>query len=382
MKYGREILEKWNLNPKIYYINHGSFGATPKAVIDEALRITLELEKEPVNFFMEDYPGLLNSSREKLAKVLHLDSKGLVLIENATSGANIILRSLVGDLKKGDKILISSHVYPAVKLTLDYIESVGGIEIITADAPFPVRNKDEVFNSLKAEINSSIKIAIFDHISSATSLVNPVKKLVAECKKHGIITIIDGAHAPGMIDLDIEDIGCDFYIGNCHKWMFALKGCAMLWATEAFRDKLHPLTISHNYKKGFLSEFEWVGTRNPSSWLSLPTAIDFYNDMGGANIREYNHNLAIEAGALLETELSSAPAIPEEMTGSILSFPALKNYDASQEQANLLRKEFLSKYNIELMFTPFKGRMYFRISAQIYNDIRDYEKLVEAMKTF
>ena len=304
MQYGKSIIDNWYLDKNITFLNNGSFGATPKAVIEESNQIIKKIEEEPVRFFLDDYPQLMQAARKQLAAFLNADSEGLALIENATSGVNTVIRSLAPGFKKGDKILISNHVYPAVKFTLDYIETVSEAEVVCIDIPFPVNSKEEIIDKVQEALVPEIKLAVFDHVTSATGIVLPIEEICNITKSRGITTIIDGAHAPGMLGLDISALNADFYIGNCHKWLFAMKGCAFLWTSAKFRDKVHPLTISNHYNENYINEFDWVGTRNPSSWLSLPKALDFYDKFGNEKIREYNHELLIEAAGLLNEKLN------------------------------------------------------------------------------
>ncbi len=382
MEFGRPLKKLWYLEDGINFLNNGSFGATPIKVIDRSREIEIQMETEPVRFFMEEYPGLLENAINKVSEFCGADPKDLVLIENATSGINTILRSLIPEINKGDVILISDHVYPAIKITTDYICSVTGAEIRIVEIPFPIENIEAITNSFKNSTDSRVTIAIYDHVTSATGLILPVEELTAFFKENGIISIIDGAHAPGMLDLDISALQCDFYVANCHKWLFAPKGCALMYAAHEFQEKIHPLTISHNYKKGFGEEFAWVGTRNPSSWLALPEAIDFYNSLGGSELRKYNHDLIMEAGTFLNFHLGSEFNCPEEMAGSILTLAIDIDLSAKDSTAAYLRTTFLREYKTELMFIPFKGKIWYRIAAQVYNEIDDYVQLADSLGKF
>lgn len=378
MNYGRNLLENWYLDKNIHYLNHGSFGATPKRVIEEGRRIEEEMETELITFFMEKYPDYYLRSIKSVSKFLNLTPSNVALIENATSGVNTVLNNLETKIDKDDEVLVLSHVYPAVKITLDNFAKRTSCKLNVIEIPFPTTG-EEILSLVHKSINDNTKIAIFDHISSATGLVFPVKELINICNKFEIITIVDGAHAPGMIAPDIECLGCDFYTGNMHKWSFAQKGCAILWTAPKWHGEIHPLTISHNYNKSYVDEFSWVGTRNPVSWFSLPEAVKFYNEYGGAAIRNYNKKLVIEAGELLKDSLGLNFSINPDMTGSILTMPLPKTFSANNETAQRLHKELLDNYNIELMIVTFNNKLYFRISSQIYNELSDYEHLAESL---
>ena len=371
--YGRELLNEFYLDRNIKYLNHGSFGATPKCVVEEGRRIVELMEREPVRFFTDKYPMMYSRSIEKLADFIKCDIDNLALIENATSGINTILRSFQHFIKPGDHIITTNHVYPAVLNSLEFFCERNGADLKIINIPFPLESKEQILEIIEDELTPKVALAVFDHITSSTGLIMPAKEMSQLAKEHGAITVIDGAHAPGMIQPEIEKTGCDFYLGNCHKWLFAEKGCAFLWANDYYRQRIHPLTISHNYGGSFIKEFEWVGTRNPSSWFSLPKAIDFYDEHGGKEIMKRNRELVLEAGKMIVADLDTKQNISEDMTGSILTLQLPQEIEGDQKKATELTREVYRRHNTELMFTPFDGKIFFRLSAQIYNELGDYE---------
>ncbi len=382
MKYGHIIKEKWILNEEITFLNNGSFGATPKKVLDSQQKFDIELEKEPLVFLLDKYPALLQNTIEKLATFLSVYKQDLFFIENATTGFNTIIRNLSYSFKKDDEILVTSNVYPSVKNTLEYFAKLIGIKITYAHLTFPSINAEDIINSVKKAINSKTKLAVFDHITSPTALIFPVKELTRICRNNGTLILIDGAHAPGMIDLNISEIAPDFYTGNCYKWMYAPKGSGFLWINPNIKQEIHPLVISLNYEQCRNKEFEWTGTRNPSSWLATSDAIDFYYEMGNENIRKYTHKLILDAANLLSDSLGFEVPIPNEMLGAMVTLPFKANLPPIQENTLFLRKHFLENYKIELPFMAFQNYWYFRISAQIFNEISDYIYLSECIKDF
>lgn len=379
MKYGKTILDKWYLDKNITYLNHGSFGATPVEVILQGRKIEEEMESELISFFTDKYPVYYKNSIKKICDFLNLKPENTALVENATTGINNILNSIEFLINKGDKILITNHTYPAIKNTLDYFCKRNEVKIEILDIPLPYSD-DEFLTKLTKVNYDKVKIAILDHISSATAIVFPIKKAIKILQKNNVISIIDGAHAPGMINPQIEELNCDFYTGNMHKWAFAQKGAALLWANKKWHQILHPNTISHYYLKGFPMEFEWIGTRNPVSWFSLPKAIDFYYDNGNDEIKNYNHNLILESGKMINDYFGNEQLVPDENIGSIFTIKYSKNINHTKENVELLRKLLLEKFNIEVMFLLFENQIYFRISSQIYNEPNDYEKLLIALK--
>lgn len=382
MKYGHNLKEKWILDNEITFLNNGSFGAAPQKVIEAQQKFDIELEKEPLIFLLDKYPVLILKTIKKLAFFLSVDKKDLFFVENATTGFNTIIRNLAYSFNKDDEILVSSNVYPSVKNTLEYFAKLIGIKITYAPLPFPSINAEDIINSVKNTINSKTKLAVFDHITSPTALIFPVKELTRICRNNGTLTLIDGAHAPGMIDLNISEIAPDFYTGNCYKWMYAPKGSGFLWINPNIKQEIHPLVISLNYEQGMNKEFEWLGTRNPSAWLATSDAIDFYYEMGNQNIRKYTHKLVLEAAHLLSDSLDLEISIPNEMLGAMITLPFKSNLPPVQENTLILRKHFLENYKIELPFMAFQNQWYFRISAQIFNEISDYEYLSDCIKNF
>jgi isopenicillin-N epimerase len=380
MIYGKKIIENWFISPDITYLNHGSFGAAARCVLEKASEIESYIESHTMGFFMEEFPYLLNESKQKISDFVNVPNDDLVFVENATTGVATVLRSLMYDLKAGDRILVTNHIYPAVDYTLDYLTQKAGVELVRVDIPFPISSKEEIISAVKKEISLGIKIAVFDHITSATALVFPIKELCELCRENGVISLIDGAHAPGMLDLDINSLGCDFYIGNCHKWLYTQKGCAILFVSKKMQEKIHPLTISNFYGQGFQTEFGWTATKNVVPWLSMPTALDFYKSLGDSELRQHNHNLVLAGGELIYKTLNTKPTAPNEMTGAILTCDLPEEFNSVNPDTFGLWKMFTQKHKIEIMFVNFADKLRFRISAQAYNELEDYEKLCRALE--
>ncbi|MGA2297440.1 MAG: aminotransferase class V-fold PLP-dependent enzyme, partial [FCB group bacterium] len=295
MEFGHKIRNKWLLDENITFINHGSFGATPIKVLGAANRYTEELEREPLKFILEDYFGLIRKTADKIASFFGTKEENLVFVDNATTGVNTVLRALQHQFKPGDELLTVNHVYPAVRNAMQYIADVTGAKYVEIDIPFPTGGNEQIIEIVKKSLTTKTKIAIFDHITSSTGIIFPVKELAELCRQNGTYCLIDGAHAPGMLDLNIPDINADWYVGNLHKWLFAPKGCAILWASDYTKDLIHPLSISLEYKQGFTHEFDWTGTKNPAPFLAASDALDFYNELGKNEIISYIHNLAVDA---------------------------------------------------------------------------------------
>ncbi|MBI5326403.1 MAG: aminotransferase class V-fold PLP-dependent enzyme [Ignavibacteriae bacterium] len=382
MEFGNKIKSEWLLDDNVTFLNHGSFGATPIKVLKAKEEIERRLEREPLSFFADEYFVLLKESVSKLSKFIGAKEENLVLVENATTGVNTVLHSLEKELKPGDEIITTNHVYQGVRNTMEYICKKTGAKAIEIDIPFPNADNKLIIEKIRDKINEKTKILIIDHIASPTALIFPIKELIDFCRSKGILTLVDGAHAPGMLDLNLEMIGADFYTGNCHKWMFTPKSCAFLSVSKKWQSMIKPLTISLFYGKSFSEEFAWTGTKNPAPFLSLSPAIDFYNSLNFDNVKDYNHNLVCEATEFICKELN-IPEFPDfEMLGFMASIEFPVKVPMNEHLTMELRNHFMKEYKIELSFHILNSKVFFRISSQVYNEIEDYKKLVTAMKDF
>jgi isopenicillin-N epimerase len=371
------------LEDGVAYLNHGSYGATPRTVLAAADQWRRRMEAQPVRFMQGELPKLLRETAARLASFMGARGEDLVFADNATSGVNAILRSL--DFSPGDELLTTTHVYGAVRKTLRYVAARTGATIVEADVPFPVSGEDEIIDAIVRRFSPRTRLLVVDHITSPTALVLPVKRIVQAAKTHGIMVIVDGAHAPGQLDLDIPAIGADFYVGNCHKWLFAPKGCGFLWAAPAAQAEIHPLVISHGYGSGFLAEFDWTGTRDPSAWLAVSTALDFVETIGADILRDHNHALMREAVDLIAQRWRTQAGAPPSLLGAMATIAVptdrgrFRSAPATLESAAAIHDYLWQDHRIEVPVPVFNGRIWVRISAQIYNRIGDYRRLADAL---
>lgn len=377
---GHSIKKEWLLDEDITFLNNGSFGSVPKIILEEYEKLNRQIEKEPIEFFLRQYFPMIRESAKKLSDFVGVSSKDLVFVENATAGINTILNSIAPILNKDDEIIFTNYVYPAIKNAIYYICKKTGSLAREIFIPYPIENDKIIFNSIEEGLSRKTKIAVIDHIASSTSVILPIKDIVKLCKANGTLILIDGAHSPGMIDLNINELSPDFYVGNCHKWLYTPKGTALLYCRKELQELLHPLVISLDYGKGFTNEFDWVGTRNPSSWLSVPKALEFYNGIGKQEIQSYIHNLSIEASELIIKELNINMNLNRKLHGAMVSFPIENEKFSNRTNPNELRNLIYDKYKIEVPFFNFNGKILFRISSQIYNELYDYEKLIYPLK--
>jgi isopenicillin-N epimerase len=387
------LASHWGLDPTITFLNHGSFGACPREVLRAQAAHRDALEAEPVRYMVRELEPRLDHARTTLAAFMGADPDGLVFVTNATEGVNTVLARL--PLAPGDAVLTTDHAYGACKNALDDMAARRGVEVIVARVPFPLASPDEVVAAVEAAVTPRVRLAMLDHITSQTGLVFPIEALVAKLQARGVDCLVDGAHAPGMVPLELDRLGAAYYTGNCHKWLCTPKGSAFLWVRADRRDHVRPLVISHGArtrrtdKSRFLVEFDWTGTRDPSAVLSIPAALEFMAGLvpgGWPAIRAQNHTLVVRARQHLLDLLGIAAPAPAEMLGSLATVPlppARPGAGVNKDGLDLLGDTLLAEANIEVPVFPWPAppaRM-LRVAAQLYNDEADYLRLVDALRT-
>jgi isopenicillin-N epimerase len=373
----RHFPSLWCLDPTVAYLNHGSFGACPATVLELQAALRLEMEREPVEFLSVRLGRRLAAAREPLAAFLGAEPDNLAFVTNATSGVNAVLRSL--EFRGGDELLTTSHVYAACRKTLDYVASRSGARVVVAPLPFPIGGEDEVVAAVLAAVSPRTRLALLDHVTSPTALILPLARLVTELRARGVETLVDGAHAPGMVPLALEALGAAYYTGNAHKWLCAPKGAAFLHVRRDRQAGLHPLTISHGYGHGFLAEFDWTGTADPTAWLCIPEAIHTLGALlpgGWPELMARNHALAVAARQLLCDRFGSRAPAPESMLGSMASVPLpapAPGSPAAQLDSDALGA-WIRERGVRTWLSA-HPRPLVRVSAQLYNDLDQFRRL-------
>ncbi|PZV15566.1 MAG: aminotransferase [Leptolyngbya sp.] len=372
----------WSLDPAIAFLNHGSFGACPIAVLEQQQHYRQQMERQPLQFLGVDLEPLLDQARETLAAFVGADATDLVFVPNATTGVNAVLRSL--KFQPGAELLTTNHEYNACRNALNYVAKREGLEIVVAEIPFPLTSSSQILEAVVSKISSRTRLALLDHVTSQTGLVFPLAELIQEFNQRGIDTLIDGAHAPGMIPLNLRELNATYYTGNCHKWLCSPKGAAFLYVRCDRQPEIRPLTISHGAnadrpnRSRFHLEFDWMGTDDPTAYLCVPAAIQFMGSLlpgGWAEVMATNRTLAIAARETLCSALNVSPSCPSDMLGSLAVVP-LPDGDWQ-----MLHNALLEKYKIEVPIIPWghpMGRQ-IRISAQLYNHPVQYEYLAAAI---
>jgi len=376
----------WQLDPSVVFLNHGSFGACPKVVLDKQTQWRSQLESQPLRFFMREFEELLDRARDSLAAFVGAVPEELVFVPNATTGVNAVLRSLT--FSPDDELLTTNHEYNACRNALDFVAHRSGARVVVAHIPLPIESPQQIIEAVMARVSTRTRLVLLDHVTSQTGLIFPIAELVSKLREYGIDTLIDGAHAPGMLPLNLQEIGSAYYTGNCHKWLCAPKGAAFLYVRRDKQSEIRPLTISHGAnsprteRSRFQLEFDWMGTTDPSAYFCVPAAIEFMGSLlpgGWQELMERNHRSALAARQLLCNALGVQPLASEEMIGAMAVIPMPPVLD--NRSVLSLHDELLDKFGIEVQIVPWseKPRLLLRISAQIYNTQEQYEYLGSAI---
>jgi isopenicillin-N epimerase len=387
------IRRHWLLDPSVIFLNHGSFGACPIPVLQYQTELRQRMERQPVQFFVRDLEGLLDEARAALGVFLGAPAHDLAWVPNATTAVNAVLRSLSFD--PGDELLTTDHEYNACRNVLDLVASHAGARVVVANLPFPVAGPGQVLQAVMDRVTARTRIALIDHVTSQTGLVLPIEALVRGLRARGVETLVDAAHAPGMLPLDVAAIGAAWYTGNCHKWICAPKGAAFLYTRPDMQARTRPTVTSHGAnstrtdRSRYLVEFDWVGTDDPTAVLSVPEAIRFMGQLmpgGWPAIRETNHQLALRGRDVLCNALDIDPPCPDDMIGSLASLPLPDGDGAlstSPLYADPLQDLLLQQFHIEVPVVPWPKppQRLIRISGQVYNRDGDYEQLGQALRT-
>jgi isopenicillin-N epimerase len=391
----REFARHWTLDPTITFLNHGSFGACPRLVLEAQQALREQLEREPARFFEREAPVLLGAARKELAEFLNAPAAGLGFVRNVTTAINSVLRSV--PLPAGSELLVTDHEYNATRNVLEYVAAERGCRVVVAQVPFPSAGSEQVVEAVLSRVTERTRLAVLDHVTSQTALVFPIAELVRELEARGVDVLVDGAHAPGMVDLDIGALAPAYYAANCHKWLCAPKGVGFLWVREDRRAHVRPAVISHGanarvpLEQRYGVEFFWTGTDDPTAALALPAALRFLAGLlpgGFPALRERNRAFALAGRKLVADALGVSVPCPDEMIGAMASLPvpALSGMPAptavSAMQLDPLHDALFRDHAIEvpvLTCPAHHGRL-LRISAQAYNELDDYERLAAALR--
>ncbi|MDB5303386.1 MAG: Aminotransferase [Phycisphaerales bacterium] len=377
------LVKQWMLKPGIDFFNHGSFGALPRAVFDAQNAWRLRLEAEPIELIGRRCEDLVREAKKPVGEWLGMNESDFGLVTNATEGVNAALQSL--SLAPGDELLATSHVYNAVRQAMRHTARRAGAEYCEVKIPLPLRSPGGITETVLGALTSRTRVLVIDHVTSPTGLVFPVEQIIAGCmnRKNPVDVLVDGAHVPGMLPLNVGKLGAAYYAANLHKWVCAPKGSAFLWVRPDLQPAVHPAVISHHLGEGFSREFGWQGTRDLSSWFTIPRAMEFMAELGWERVMDHNHRMAAWAHRMLVERWKVEPISP--LDGSMLGSTAtvrlpdpLDGMDAAQSAA--LQQRLYSEFGIEVPLVWNEGWT-LRVSCQVYNTAAQYERLAEVIET-
>ena len=376
------LKEYFLLDPSVIFLNHGSYGATPKSVFDAYQNWQLRMERQPVLFLGRELNGLLLQSRSVLGEYLHADPNDLVYIPNATHGVNIIAHSL--QLKPGDEILTTDHEYGACDYTWDFICGKTGAKYLHQSIPLPVHSEEEIVEQFWQGVTPRTKALYLSHITSSTALRLPVEEICSRARQAGILTIVDAAHSPGQIPVDLQQLNGDMVFGNAHKWLLNVKGSAFLYVRRDLQPLIEPLVVSWGYRptpdiatgSRFVDLLQWTGTKDPTAALTIPNAIQFMKDHDWDSVRCECHRLLRQALERICALTQLAPLYPLDSAFyfqmGIAPLPPCN--------LPLLKYRLYDEYKIEVPLTEWQNRRFIRVSIQGYNTQEDVDTLVRALE--
>jgi len=385
--FGRSMLDHWLLDPDITYLNHGTVGATPRRVLATQQALRDVMERQPSRFMLRELAGefpvpwrsvsRLREASDQVAAFVGARPDDLVFVPNVTTGINAVLGSI--ELSAGDELVVTDLAYGAVTLAAAAMCDRSGATLRTAQVEYPVRDAGDVVEAIAGVLTPRTKLVVIDHVTAQTALVLPVAAIASECHARGVPVLVDGAHVPGSRPLDVQSLGVDWYAANLHKWAHAPRGCGFLWAAPERQALLHAPVVSWGRNRGFRHEFEHTATSDPTSFLAAPEGIALLREWGFDACVAYMHALAWEAGQILTGRWETRFEIPRDMVGAMITVPLPTASGTSDAEATQLRLALLLEDHIELQLHAWRGRLWARVSAQVYNDRADIERLADAI---
>lgn len=388
MGFGRACLDEWPLDPAITYLNHGTVGVTPLRVLRAQQRMRDEVERAPAQRLLRSQSGLvgerhraqtteIRAAAAVLAAFVGARAEDLVFIDNVTTGISAVLRSLT--IAAGDEIVLTDHAYGAVTRAVHFLAGQGDAAVRTVHLPYPQFSRAATIEAIVSALSDRTRLVVLDHITAESALILPVAEVARVCRDRGIRVLVDGAHAPGVLPLDLPALGVDWYAANLHKWACAPRSCGFLWATPSAQADLHPPVISWGLDQGFAAEFDWVGTRDLSPWLAVPDALAYLTERNVEAAWRWNHGLAWEGASLLADAWGTVVPAGEPDIGFMATVPAPASLGTDATDAVRLRDALLFDHAIEVQVHAAYARVWVRISAQVYNERGDVERLAAAV---
>jgi isopenicillin-N epimerase len=387
MAFGHAVRREWPLDRDVVYLNHGTVGVTPNSVLAAQEAIRHDIERAPSQFMLREQfrfagaptgrPTSVRRAADEVAPFVGARGQDFVFVDNATTGVNAVLRSL--PLAPGDEVLLTNHNYGATLRVAQFVARERGASVRVAEVPYPAFHPDALVDSVRKTLSPRTRVAVLDHVTSESALVFPLAELVSLCRKHDVPVLVDAAHAPGMLPIDLGTLGADWYTANLHKWACSPRSCGFLWAAPDRQAELHPPVISWGLDQGFAAEFDWTGTRDVSAWLAAPEGWRFLERLGRDAVWNHNHGLAWQGAQLLSERWGTPLGFRESDIGFMATVAMPSAAGSQTADATRVRDALLFDHHIEVQVHAAHGRVWARISAQVYNEISDIERLADAV---
>lgn len=372
-----QVRALWPLEPTVAHLNHGSFGAVPTPVLEEQQSWRDRMESNPVRFFNREQRVALDEARAEVARFLGVDSEAMAFVHNATSGVSTVFASF--PLSSGDQVLITNHAYGAVRYAAQRWTAAAGAELVTVALPLSA-DPETVVDLVTAAVTGRTRLAVIDQVTSPTATRLPLVRLIPALQDKGVAVLVDGAHAPGMLALELDRLGADFWTGNLHKWACAPRGCAVLHVSPAWRARVRTLVASWGEPSGFPSAFTDSGTEDRTAWLAAPRALRLLDGLGLDRLRRHNVELAVAGQLEVAGALGiEAANLPRDPAVSMQLVPLPVGVASTPEDASLLQARIAEIAAVEVAVTTWDGQGFIRVSAQAYNCPADYVRLAEAL---
>ena len=387
------ISQHWQLNPDIDFLNHGSFGATPTVIFDAQRNWIDQLERDPIRFLApeRELEPKLDHVRGRVAELVGATADCLAFVRNATDGVNAVLRSF--RFQRDDEVVVTDHGYNACNNAVRFAAERWGARTRVARIPFPIGHADQVIEAIERELSARTRLLVVDHVTSPTGLVFPIERIIASARRHSVRVLVDGAHAPGMVPVDLKQLGADYYTANHHKWLCAPKASGFLYVDPRWQAEVRPTVISHGANRQpegrsrFLTEFDWVGTFDPTPLLCVPQAIEFLSSLHGGGLQELmqrNREKALAAQQILSDALQIKPPAPASMIGSLVAVPLPESITRRFSDFAAIQRRLYENHRVEvpIFVGPDGSTGLLRVSLQAYNNIDQIERLADVLRSF
>jgi isopenicillin-N epimerase len=371
---------EFDLAPGVAYLNHGSFGPPPRAVVKAQQAVRNELNADPMRFFVRRWDALFDEAAERVGRFVGTNGRNLVFLPNATAAMNVVAASC--ELQPGDEVLANNHEYGAVLRTWERRTADVGARIVTARLPEPIESHESIVESIFAAVTHRTRLIVVSHVTSPTAVILPVAEICRRAERQGISVCIDGPHALAMLDVRLDELGCDFYCASGHKWLSAPFGSGFLFVHPRRQNQMLPLVTSwgkrtpSDVSPRWTDEFRWSGTTDPSAYLAMPAAIEFFERVGLDAFRRHTHALAREARSRIES-LTGLPAlVPDDASwyGPMITLPLPPG------DGPALQRELAERFQIEGLIVSWNDRRFIRPSFHLYNAPEDLDRLTVGLK--